>query len=36
MQKDDFIKLANEGHSRVPVNKVIKNIGASPLDTYKK
>ena len=36
MQKDDFIKLANEGHSRVSVNKVIKNIGASPLDTYKK
>ena len=26
MQKDDFIKLANEGHSRVSVSKVIKNI----------
>jgi len=36
MLKKDFIKLANEGNSRVSINKIIKNFKGSPLSTYKK
>ena len=36
MQKEEFIKLASEGNTRISVNKVIENFHASPLDTYKK
>ena len=36
MQKEEFIKLANEGNARISINKTIENYLLSPLDTYKK
>ena len=35
MTKEDFIKFASQGNSRVSVNKVIKNFEGSPLQVYK-
>ena len=35
MTKEDFIKFASQGNSRVSVNKVIKNFEGSPLQIYK-
>ena len=35
MLKKDFTKLANQGNSRVSVNKIIKNFVGSPLQIYK-
>ena len=35
MLKEEFIKLANQGNSRVSLNKTIKDYKKSPLQTYK-
>ena len=35
MLKKEFIKYADQGNSRVSINKVIKNFTASPLQIYK-
>ena len=36
MLKKDFIKIANQGNSRVSVSKIIKNFDGNPLQRYKK
>ena len=36
MLKKDFIKIANQGNSRVSVSKIIKNFDGNPLQIYKK
>ena len=35
MLKKDFIKFADQGNSRVSINKIIKDFNGSPLQTYK-
>ena len=35
MTKEDFIKFASQGNSRVSVNKVIKDFDKNPLQVYK-
>jgi len=35
MLKEDFIKFADQGNSRVSVNKVIQNFKENPLHVYK-
>ena len=35
MTKEDFIKFASQGNSRVSVNKIIEDFDKNPLQVYK-